>query len=188
MLGNMLDVAVPLCRRDASSTSLEVNVTATIRPVSASTPRCSMRHDRRVAVPCFSSSHSPPPAFHVLGTRNLDRLRPCRTASGPCCHQQIQGLAVSPSTGGPRPRHVQRRRTPAQGRMIRHTQAEAEQADDGADQPLGLPEARRNTARSVSAVRMASGEYQACPPRVVRASAAHAATASSVNHTVKLPR
>ncbi len=33
----------------------------TIRPVPASTPRCSMRHDRRVAVPCFSSSHSPLP-------------------------------------------------------------------------------------------------------------------------------
>jgi len=35
---------------------------------------------------------------------------------------------------------------------------------------------------------MASGEYQGCPPRVVRGSAAHAAIASSVNHTVKLPR
>jgi len=36
--------------------------------------------------------------------------------------------------------------------------------------------------------RMATGEYRACPPRVVRGSAAQAATASSVNHTVKLPR
>ena len=35
---------------------------------------------------------------------------------------------------------------------------------------------------------MASAEYQGWPPRVVRGSAAHAATASSVNHTVKLPR
>src|SRR4051812_25888474 len=48
--------------------------------------------------------------------------------------------------------------------------------------------ARRNTARTVSAVRMASSEYQGCPPRVVRGSAAHASTASSVNHTVRLPR
>ena len=48
--------------------------------------------------------------------------------------------------------------------------------------------ARRNTARNVSAVRMASGDYRDCPPRVVRGSAAHAAIASSVNQTAKLPR
>ena len=47
--------------------------------------------------------------------------------------------------------------------------------------------ARRNTALSVNAVRIARGEYQGCPPRVVRGSARQAATASSVNHTVKLP-
>ena len=29
-------------------------------------------------------------------------------------------------------------RTPAQRRMVRHAQAEAEQADDGAEQPLSL--------------------------------------------------
>ena len=48
--------------------------------------------------------------------------------------------------------------------------------------------AKRNTALSVSAVKIARGEYQRCPPRVVRGSAFQAATASSVNHTVKLPR
>ena len=49
--------------------------------------------------------------------------------------------------------------------------------------------ARRNTVRrSVSAVRIARGEYQGCPPRVVRGSARQAAIASSVNQTVKLPR
>src|ERR1700693_3430519 len=48
--------------------------------------------------------------------------------------------------------------------------------------------ARWNTAFSVSAVRIASGEYQACPPRVVRGAARQAAIASSLNHTVKLPR
>src|SRR3954462_7874486 len=35
---------------------------------------------------------------------------------------------------------------------------------------------------------MASSEYQGWPPRVVRGSASHAAMASSVNQTVKLPR
>src|SRR5215212_230449 len=48
--------------------------------------------------------------------------------------------------------------------------------------------ARRNTARKVSAVRIARAEYQGCPPRVVRGSACHAWTASAVNQTVKLPR
>src|SRR3954468_24944186 len=48
--------------------------------------------------------------------------------------------------------------------------------------------ARRNTARRVSAVRIASGEYQGCPPGVVRGAARHPSMASSENHTVKLPR
>jgi len=48
--------------------------------------------------------------------------------------------------------------------------------------------ARRNTARSVSAVTMARGEYQGRPPRVVRGAARQATIASSVNRTVRLPR
>ena len=43
--------------------------------------------------------------------------------------------------------------------------------------------ASRNTALSVSAVTIASGEYHGCPPRVVRGSACQAAIASSVNQT-----
>jgi len=54
-------------------------------------------------------------------------------------HQQVHRLAASPSAGVPRSRHVQRRCTPAERRVVRHAQAEAEQADDGTDQPLGLP-------------------------------------------------
>src|SRR5215212_9541860 len=48
--------------------------------------------------------------------------------------------------------------------------------------------ASRNTALNVSAVRIARSEYSGCPPRLVRRSAFHASTASSENHTVKLPR
>src|SRR3954467_673492 len=48
--------------------------------------------------------------------------------------------------------------------------------------------ASRNTALNVSAVRIARSEYSGCPPRLVRRSASHAATASSVNQNVKLPR
>jgi hypothetical protein len=35
---------------------LAVSAAATIRPVSASTPMCSLRHDLRRLVPCFSTS------------------------------------------------------------------------------------------------------------------------------------
>ena len=54
--------------------------------------------------------------------------------------------------------------------------------------PSACRQARRSTARDVSAVRMASGECQGWPPRLVRGSAAHPVIASSVNHTVRLPR
>ncbi len=53
-------------------------------------------------------------------------------------HPSSPTLHESGPTSLPRPWHVQRRRTPAQRRMVRHAQAEAEQADDGAEQPLGV--------------------------------------------------
>ena len=41
-----------------------VRMEATIRPLTASKPMCSLRHERRLLVPCFSTSHSPgPPSF-----------------------------------------------------------------------------------------------------------------------------
>ncbi len=43
-------------------------------------------------------------------------------------------------------------------RVVRHAQVQPEQGNDGADQALSLAVARRNTALSVSAVRMASAE------------------------------
>src|SRR3954469_9671682 len=49
---------------EASSTSRRSSMEATIRPVTASKPMCSLRHERRLRVPCFSTSHSPgPPSF-----------------------------------------------------------------------------------------------------------------------------
>jgi len=38
-----------------------VSEAATICPVPTSMPKCSFRHDRRVRVPCLSTSHSPGP-------------------------------------------------------------------------------------------------------------------------------
>jgi hypothetical protein len=46
---------------EPSSRSLVVSAAATIRPVSASAPMCSLRHDRRRLVPCFSTNHLPAP-------------------------------------------------------------------------------------------------------------------------------
>src|SRR3954469_12838671 len=45
----------------ASSTSFAVSAAATISPVLASMPICSFLQERRVFVPCFSTSHSPAP-------------------------------------------------------------------------------------------------------------------------------
>ena len=57
-------------------------------------------------------------------------------------HQQVHGLGIAPSlgAGSPRLRHVHRCGPSAEGGVVRHTQGEAEQADDGADQAFGLPE------------------------------------------------
>jgi len=82
-----------------------------------------MRHDRRVAVPVLLEQ--PLALAAQLQARAV--------------HQQVHGFAASTGVGVPRPRHLQRRRTPAQRRVVRHAQAQAEQADDGAEQALGLP-------------------------------------------------
>src|SRR5690242_17902123 len=72
--------------------------------------------------------------------------------------------------------------------MVGHGELEPEQVEDGADQLSVWRRPRRNRARSVSAMMMASAEYRGCPPRVVRGSARQARIASSVNRTVRLPR
>src|SRR5690242_13257762 len=99
----------------------------------------------------------------------------------------MQGLSMSARLSM-RPWHFQGRCPAVQRGVVRHAQRQAEQAANGADEPSVWRKARRNTARTVSAVRIASGEYQAWPPRVARGPAAQAAIASSVNQTVRLPR
>jgi hypothetical protein len=54
-------------------------------------------------------------------------------------HQQVQGPGIAISAGRLRLRHRHRRRPPAQGGVVRHAQRQTEQANDRADQPLGLP-------------------------------------------------
>jgi hypothetical protein len=50
-------------------------------------------------------------------------------------HQQMQGFGI---TAGAWPRHLQCLGPAAQSRVVRHREIETEQADEGADQPLGL--------------------------------------------------
>src|SRR4051812_3427498 len=59
--------------------------------------------------------------------------------------QQVHGAgiaasaAIRPVAARLRPRHLQRLGPAAQGGVVRHGEVEPEQADDGADQPFGLP-------------------------------------------------
>jgi hypothetical protein len=76
----------------------------------------------------------------------------------------------------------------AHRRMVWHHECELEQPDDGADEPFGLPSGQAKDRRMVGAVPIAKAEQYGWPPGVVRGSARHAAIASSVNQTVKLPR
>ena len=66
-------------------------------------------------------------------------------------HQKMHG-----SGAGRRSRHGQCLGPPAQRGMVRDSEIEAKQMDDGADQPRR--KARRNTARKVSAVAIARAE------------------------------
>jgi hypothetical protein len=86
--------------------------------VSASTPMCSLRHDRRRLVPCFSINHSPAPdSFNpVLSTNRC-------TGSA---------LDRSPATASVSARRL----------SVEWSGIETEQADDGADQPFGLPQSQ----------------------------------------------
>ena len=74
--------------------------------------------------------------------------------------------------------HLQRLGPAAQRGVVRDGQSEPLQVDDRTDQPLGLPQRQMEHGP----------ERRRCPPWVVRGSAVQAATASSVNHTVRLPR
>src|SRR4051812_17009072 len=59
--------------------------------------------------------------------------------------QQVHGAGIAASAATRtvaarlRPRHLQRLGPAAQGGVVRHGEVEPEQADDGADQPFGLP-------------------------------------------------
>jgi hypothetical protein len=158
-----------------SSTSRPVTAAATIWPVSASTPRCNFRQDRRVLVLCFSISHSP--ALRSFG--------PVLSTSRCTGSAQLSAPALLPGRGRGTSRVAARRIRVVWSGMGRSRPSRRMREPIS---PSVWRSARRNTARSVRAVRMASAEYQGWPPRVARGSATHAVMAYSVNQTVRLPR
>ena len=72
--------------------------------------------------------------------------------------------------------------------MVRHGEIEIEQLEDGADQPFGLAQRQAEHRPQCQCRGDRQIGVEGCPPRVVRGAAAQAATASGVNHTVRLPR
>src|SRR3954468_1203189 len=103
----------PTC--EPSSTSLVVNVAATIRPVSA--------FDTNVQF-----APRPAPARTVLLDQPFAGARQFQPSA---VHQQMHGLGAR-RTSRPRSRLA----PPAQRGMVRDSEIETEQADDGADQPF----------------------------------------------------
>src|SRR3954464_14173152 len=83
-----------------------------------------------------------PPGPALARTVLLDQPLAGPTQLQPCAvHQQMHGLGIAPCTGvtRPWPGHLQGGCPAAQGGVVRDREIEAEQADDGADQPFGLP-------------------------------------------------
>src|SRR4051794_30605130 len=81
-------------------------------------PRCSFRQDRRVLVPCFSSSHSPAP----------QSFRPVLSTSRWTASPSLRGRG-----GGTSSVSARRHRVVWSGR-----QSQPEQVNNGADQPFCL--------------------------------------------------
>jgi len=72
--------------------------------------------------------------------------------------------------------------------MVRHAQRQPEQADDGADQPLGLAVGQAEHGPERECCQDGERRVPGLPTRVVRGSAAHPSIASALNNTVRLPR
>ena len=108
------------------------------------------RQARRVLVPCFPTSHSPGP----------DKRRPVLSTS------RCRGPLPERGRGTGKPSARRLRVVWSGTRSSRPSRRRTEPIS-----PSVWRRPRRNTARSVSAVRIARAEYQGCPPRVVRGSA-----------------
>ena len=143
-----------------------------IRPVSASRPMCSFLHDRRILVPCFSISHSPAP----------QSLRPVLSTS------RCNGSALLPA-----PMLTGRGTSSIAARRLRVVWSGTRSASPSRPmmepiRPSVCRYARQNTARNVSAVRIARVECQGAHLGSSESSAAHAEIALSLNQTVRLAR
>src|SRR4051812_26857723 len=133
-----------------------------------------------------------PPGPALAGTVLLDQPLAGPTQLQPCAvRQQMHGLGLAPSISpAVRPCRGTSRVAARRLRVVWSGTGRSRLSRRITEpiSPSICRYARRNTARSVRAVRMASSEYQGWPPRVVRGSASQAVIASSENQTVRLPR
>ena len=126
--------------------------------------------------------HSPGPA--PLGAVLLDQpLARAAELQPRAVHQQVHRRA-------PRlwSRHLQRLGPAAQGAVVRHREIEAEQLQDGADQPLGLAQRQAEHRSQGQRRRDRQIGVGGLPAPAGARLSRQAAIASGVNQTVRLPR
>ena len=154
----------------------------TWEPSSASRPVSADGHDP-AGVGVHAEMELPPGPALAWCRASRPATRPRHTASAPCCPpagawaRYRQPASALPDRCGRGTSSVAARRL----RVVWSGTARSRPSRPMTEpiSPSVWRYARRNTALSVSAVRIASSEYQGCPPRVVRGSAAHASIASS---------
>jgi hypothetical protein len=95
----------------------------------------------------------------------------------------VHGLAIGTAAGA-QSRPLKRLRAPAQRRVVGNGQSKAEETDDRANQTFGLAQSQPKHSPQRQRRQDRQRRIPGLPPRVVR----HAAIATSVNQTVKLPR
>jgi hypothetical protein len=92
-------------------------------------------------------------------------IHPRRRASPGAIDQQVHRFGANAAAGS-RLRQVQRLCPPAESGVVGNSQVRPRRPMIEPIKPSVRRRARWNTALSISSVRIAGGEYQACPPRV----------------------
>ena len=114
---------------------------------------CERGSDDLAAAGIQADVQLPPGPARLGAVFLLQPLARAAQAQSRAVDQQVQGFAVPARL---RTRHLQRLGPAAQGRVVRHTQLQPKQADDGTDQALGL--AQRQAEHRAQSERRQDGE------------------------------
>jgi hypothetical protein len=126
------------------------------------------------------------PGSACLGAVLLDQpLARAEVLQADAAHRRVYGLAIIARSWA---RHLQRLRPTAERRVVRDCQSEPVQVDDGTDQPLGLPQRQTGHDPDRQCRQDSPGATTSAARPGPCGLAFQTLTASSVNHTVKLPR